>query len=306
MNNRIVTLVGATGYLGEKIASELIAGGTNVRALVRKTANRSNLQKLGVTDFVTGDMMDPVSLNSALAATPKADAVISCAAGYTSHTKGDTPKIDTIGYRNLINAAKAADIPRFVLISILECDKAAEVPHFYHKFLVEQYLRAMDQPFIALRAGAFLDQAKDMVYGKVSKGVYPDFLPGVSMGRIYTGDLARYAAMAATMVPDNELGQSVDVGWDKPASGEDIANAFSKALGKSVVAKPAFPGIVSTLILPVLGTFSPSMKDMQSMMKWIQSGEYFSKNTQKQKQLFSDLPTAEEAVRRYCAAKKLI
>lgn len=306
MNKKIVTLAGATGYLGEKIATELLAQGAHVRALVRATSNRTRLEKLGVTDFVTGDMMDPASLKKALAQSPKADSVIASAAGYTGHTKGDNPKTDTEGYRNLADATKAANISRFVLISILECDKAPEVPHFYHKHLVEKYLKEIGQPFIALRAGAFLDQAKDFVLPKVQKGIYPAFVTGVSLGMIYTADLARYAAQAAISIPDSESGITVDVGWDKPVSGEDLAEAFSKVLGKKVVSKPAFPGFVVNLILPVAGMFNPGMKDMLSMIKWIKTGVYKSKNTQKQKELFSDLPTVEEAVRRYCRDKKLI
>ena len=53
-------------------------------------------------------MMDPDSLKKALAQNPKADAVIASAAGYTGHTKGDSPKTDTEGYRNLADAAKSS------------------------------------------------------------------------------------------------------------------------------------------------------------------------------------------------------
>jgi len=306
MNKKIVILAGATGFLGEKIAKELIAQDTHVRALVRATSNRTKLEKLGITDFVTGDMMDPGSLEKALAQSPKADAVVASAAGYTRHTKGDNPKTDTDGYKNLADATKAANISRFVLLSILECDKAPEVPHFYHKHLIEKYLREIGQPFIALRAGAFLDQAKDFVLPKVQKGIFPALVTGVSLGMIYTGDLARYIAMAATSVPDSELGITVDVGWDQPVSGEDLSEAFSKVLGKKVVSKPAFPGFVVNIALPVIGIFNPGIRDMHSMLKWIRTGVYKSKNTQKQKELFSDLPTVEEAVKRYCIANNLI
>ena len=306
MRKKIVILAGATGFLGEKIAKELIAQGAHVRALVRATSNRTKLEKLGITDFVTGDMMDRASLEKALAQSPKADAVVASAAGYTGHSKGDNPKTDTDGYRNLADATKAANISRFVLLSILECDKAPEVPHFYHKHLIEKYLREIGQPFISLRAGAFLDQANDFVLPKVQKGIFPELVTGVSLGMIYTGDLARYVAMAAISVPESELGITVDVGWDKPVSGEDLAEAFSKVLGKKVVNKPAFPGFIVNIVLPVIGIFNPGIRDMHSMVKWIETGVYKSKNTQKQKELFSDLPTVEEAVRRYCKDKKLV
>ncbi len=36
------------------------------------------------------------------------------------------------------------------------------------------------------------------------------------------------------------------------------------------------------------------------MIKWVNTGIYVSKNTQRQKTLFGDLPTIEKVVRRYC------
>jgi uncharacterized protein YbjT (DUF2867 family) len=306
MEKKNVLLVGGTGYLGEKIARELVGQGAHVKALIRSGSNKSNLVKLGISDFVTADMMNPVSLTIAISHKPKPDVIVASAAGYTRHSKGDNQKTDTAGYRNLINAAKAEKIPRFVLISILECEKAPEVPHFFHKFLVEQYLKAVDQPYIVLRAGAFLDQAKDYVYQRVPKGIYPVFVPGVSYGMICTNDLARYTAMAAVSLPDTALDSTIDVGWDRPVSGEDVAEAFSKILGKKVVSKPAIPPFVSNVVLPFIGNFDERTRDMSSMMKWIKTGAYKSKNTSKQAELFSDLPTPEEAVRRYCKDKKMI
>ncbi len=306
MDKKIVLLVGASGYLGEKTAKELISQGAHVRAMVRTTSNRARLEKLGITDFVNADMLNPDSLTRALASSPLADAVVASAAGYTGHSKGDSPKTDTEGYKNLVNAVKAAGISRFVFLSILECDKATGVPHFYHKHLVEKYLKEKGQPFISLRPGAFLDQAKDLVLPKVKNGIFPALVPGVSLGMIYTADLARYLAMSAINVPDTELGSTVDVGWDKPVSGEDLAEAFSKVLGKKVVSKPAFPSFAVNFVLPLAGLFNSGARDMISMIKWIKTGVYVSKNTRKQKELFSDLPTAEEAVRRYCLDQKLI
>jgi uncharacterized protein YbjT (DUF2867 family) len=306
MNKKVVTVAGATGSLGLKIVRALIEKDAHVRALVRATSNRKELGKLGVADFVVGDMLDHASLIRALSANPKADAIIASAAGYTRHTKGDSPKTDTEGYRNLVDATKAAGISRFVLISILECDKAASVPHFYHKHLVEKYLQEKGQPFIALRAGAFLDQARDFVKARIQKGVFPAFVPDAAYGMIYTPDLARYAAIAATSVPETALNIAVDVGWDRPATGASVADAFSKVLGKPIIAKPAFPSFLTNVVMPFFGLFVPGLKDMNEMMKWIGSGVYTSKNTQKQKELFGDLPTIEEAVRRYCKDRNLV
>jgi hypothetical protein len=45
---------------------------------------------------------------------------------------------------------------------------------------------------------------------------------------------------------------------------------------------------------------------MYEMIKWIDTGIYISKNTQKQKELFGDLPTVEESVKQYCRDRGLI
>ncbi len=219
MEKKTVLVVGGTGTLGLKIVKALIDQGANVRALVRSGSNRANLESLGVNDFVAGDMMDPESLKAAFAYGPKADAIVASAAGYTGHTKGDSSKTDTIGYRNLVDAAKEAGIQRFVLLSILECDIAKSVPHFHNKYLIEEYLKEKKQPYIALRAGAFLDQPRDFVLPELNKGFYPAFFPGVSLGMIYTPDLARYMAIAALNLPDSALWSSVDVGWETSANG---------------------------------------------------------------------------------------
>jgi uncharacterized protein YbjT (DUF2867 family) len=307
VDNPIVTVVGATGTLGGHIVEALLERGAHVRAMVRATSDRTRLEALGVTDFVVADLNDPASLQRIMAVEPVATAVVASAAGFTGHsalTKGDNSRADTDGYRSLVDATRSAGVPRFILISILECDKAPGVPHFYQKFETERYLAEKGQPYLALRAGAFLDRAKDIVPDKVRNGVFPDILPGVPMALTYSRDLARYAAQAALDVPNSALNKSVDIGSDVPATGTMVAAAFTRVLGKPVIAKPVFPRIVFTM-LPLVARFVPRLRDNLSVLKWLRNGSYVSHDTQKQKQLFGDLPTIEETVARYCADKGL-
>ena len=212
MDVKKVVVVGATGNLGSKIVKSLIEQGAAVTAMVRATSNRTKLEQLGVRNFVVGDLMDKASLSEALSPAYGFDAVIASAAGYTRHSKGDSAETDTIGYRNLVDATKDAGIPRFVLISILESDKAVSVPHFHNKYRIEKYLQEKQQPYIALRPGAFFDWSDDFMVKRISKGTIPLFFSGAKYGTVYTPDLARYAAMAAVSVPDTELNTSIDIG----------------------------------------------------------------------------------------------
>ena len=307
MEPRIVTVVGASGTLGASIVQALLERGVRVRAMVRATSNRAKLESLGVTDFVVADLNDPASLQRAVTAEPRAEAVIASAAGFTVHsrrTKGDNSRTDTQGYKNLVDAAKTANLPRLILISILECDKAPGVPHFRQKLMTEQYLAEKGQPYLALRAGAFLDRARDVVAVQVPKGVFPDIVPGVAMSMIYSLDLARYAVQAALDAPVSALNQSVDVCCEVPATGSMVAAAFTRALGRQVVAKPVFSRLVLAAT-PLLVLFVPSLKDGIAVLAWIRKGGYVSRDTQTQKALFGQPPTIDDVVARYCRDKGL-
>jgi uncharacterized protein YbjT (DUF2867 family) len=309
METRIVAVVGASGTLGSEIVRALIEKGARVRALVRATSDRTKLASLGVTEFVVADLMDPASLQWALTAEPRAEAVVASAAGFSAHTartKGDNSRTDTEGYRNLVDAAKNAGLPRIVLISILECDKAPKVPHFTQKFVTEKYLAEKRQPYLALRAGAFLDRAQDVVAPKVRKGIFPDIVPGVALDMIYSPDLARYAAQAALDVPASALNQSVDVCCNVPVTGPMVAAAFTRVLGRPVVAKPVFPPIL-VAILPLAAWFVPPLlRDQIAVLAWLRKGAYVSHERQKQKGLFGEPPTIEDSVARYCRDKGLV
>jgi uncharacterized protein YbjT (DUF2867 family) len=254
------------------------------------------------------DLRDASSLQRAMTTEPQAEAVIASAAGFsahTAHTKGDNSRTDTEGYRNLVDATKNAGVPRVVLISILECDKAPDVPHFSQKFATEKYLAEKRQPYLALRAGAFLDRAQDVVAPKVRKGVFPDIVPGLALDMIYSPDLARYAAEAALDLPASALNQSVDVCCDVPATGPMVAAAFTRVLGRPVVAKPVVPPLLVAM-LPLVARFVPRLRDQIAVLAWIQKGGYVSHERQKQKDLFGELPTVEDSVARYCRDKGLI
>ena len=108
-----VLVAGATGQTGRLIVSELLAGGYEVRALVRDEAKARQL--LGdKVELVKGDIKDPATLPSAFAGT---DAVIS-AVGARGAKGPDRPEaIDYQGVKNLVDAAVANRSQQFVLVS---------------------------------------------------------------------------------------------------------------------------------------------------------------------------------------------
>src|SRR5213083_3573382 len=184
-----VLVVGATGDLGGRVVDALLARGKRVRALVREGTDPSRLAAKGV-EIARGDMLDPASLERAMSG---CSAVVTTAAGYTRRRKGDSlEKVDDLGNRNLVDAAKKMGIRGFVFTSILTCDQARDVPHFWQKKLIEDYLERSGVPFVALRPGAFL-----------GGGSARFFLRGLQKGRMMTvgSPTVRWTTSTPTMSP---------------------------------------------------------------------------------------------------------
>ncbi|MBT2250556.1 SDR family oxidoreductase [Arthrobacter sp. BHU FT2] len=286
-----VLVIGGTGMLGGQVVTALVDRGKPVRALVRPGSDASRLESLGV-EIARGDMLDPRSLDQAMAGV---DAVVTSAAGYTRHRKGDTAATDTEGNSNLAAAASRAGVRRFVLTSILTCDETPQVPHFWHKKLMEDHLESLGVPFVALRPGAFLDQVTRFGGDPVAKGRLMWFgSPTIPMTFVLTRDLAGYLADAVD-APGIE-GQRIDIGWDRPVRMKDVADLLGRLTGRKIKVRSTPVGVLKAAGL-VAGRFTPMVKDMASMIEWFQTGRYVA-NTGRQREVFGPPPTAEDAVAR--------
>ena len=286
-----VLVVGGTGHLGTQVVAELISRGKHVRALVRPGSDATRLEAAGLA-IARGDMMD---LDSLVRAMDGADSVITTAAGYTRHSKGDTPQIDTVGNSNLAEAAGRTRVRRFVLTSILTCDQTPHVPHFWHKKLAEDRLEELGVPFVALRPGAFLDQVTRFGGDPFSNGRLTWLGSSrVPLTFVLTADLAGYLAAATDAVGID--GQRIDIGWDRPVSMEEVARISGRLLGTRMRVR-TIPSGLFRAVGTVLGPVSPVVKDMAAMASWFQSGRYVA-HTARQREVFGAVPTAEDAIAR--------
>lgn len=284
-----VLVVGATGDLGGRVVAALLARGKPVRALVREGTDPSKLAAQGV-EIVRGDMMDPPSLDRAMQG---ASAVVTSAAGYTRRRKGDSLRTDDVGNRNLVDAAKRAGVQRFVFTSILTCDLAKDVPHFWQKKLIEDHLEASGVPFVALRPGAFLGGGGGGFWARMlkSRKVFRFAPPGVRMTFIHPDEVARALAMAVD--EPRAAGRRIDLGSDRPLSSEEVASLFGSILGKPV---KVGGGGAMMAIFRFMALFSKGAADMFEMIHYFGTGKYVA-DTTAQAELFGPVPKVEDAAR---------
>jgi uncharacterized protein YbjT (DUF2867 family) len=273
------------------VVTELLGRGRPVRALVRPGSDATRLEQAGA-EIARGDMMDLPSLRLAM---DGADAVVSTAAGYTRHSKGDTDEIDTIGNSNLAQAASQTGVRRFVLTSILTCDQTPQVPHFWHKKVAEDRLEQQGVPFVSLRPGAFLDMVTQMGGDPFAKRRLMWFGSAtVPLTFVLTADLAGYLAEAVD-APGVE-GQRIDIGWDRPVSVSELAQISGDLLGEPIRVRTVPSPLIDTAA-GVIGRFNPMVADLSEMLRWFRTGRYVADPT-RQGEVFGPVPTAEDAVGR--------
>ena len=108
-------VTGATGFVGAAVARALDAAAWQVRVLVRGGSNRSNLQQLEA-DVVEGDLADTAALARALQGCA---GLFHVAADYRLGARDPAPlyRTNVEGTRNILNAARAAGVPRIVYTS---------------------------------------------------------------------------------------------------------------------------------------------------------------------------------------------
>ena len=111
-----VLVVGATGFVGQQVATQLRAGRHDVRALIRGGASHPKAPALGKhgIEIVAGDLTDAASLANACSGM---DVVITTATSMPNTSAELLENVDRRGGLALIEAAERARVKRFVYTS---------------------------------------------------------------------------------------------------------------------------------------------------------------------------------------------
>jgi uncharacterized protein YbjT (DUF2867 family) len=160
-----VVIFGGTGATGLEIVKQLRAKQEPVTVVVRPTSNVEPLKALGLQTLVA-DAFDPAALAKALEGR-RFRAAISTIGTTKRDSKERRP--DYEANRNVIDAAKAAGIPRFVLITVIGTGDSAGSEPFAAGYCLrdvialkdkaEQHLRASGLTYTIIRPGGLGDGA---------------------------------------------------------------------------------------------------------------------------------------------------
>jgi NADH dehydrogenase len=153
----VILVAGGTGTLGRLLIPRLVARGETVRVLTRGRTGSD--EGLGV-ELVTGDVRDRASIDRAMAGVRT---VISAIQGFGGPGAGGVRAIDGQGNANLIAAAEAAGVDRFILLSIGQASRDHPSELFRVKAETEERLRASGLTWTIVRPTAYQETWLDLV-----------------------------------------------------------------------------------------------------------------------------------------------
>lgn len=223
-------VVGATGLLGSEICRLLTAEGKPARALVRPTSDQSKVAQLESfnVEIARGDLKQRSSLDAAFRG---ASTVISTASSTLSRQEGDSIQtVDLEGQLSLIDAAKAANVSRFALISFPHVD--VEFPLQTAKRMVEDHLKSSGLTYTILRPTFFMEvwlspalgfdaaNAQAQIYGSGENKI----------SWISYKDVAKFAI--ASLDNSEARNAVIELGGAEALSPLEVVQIFEKAKGR--------------------------------------------------------------------------
>ncbi|HEO9718349.1 TPA: SDR family oxidoreductase [Morganella morganii subsp. morganii] len=218
----MIAITGATGLLGQHVIENLLqtvpAG--QIVAIVRNPAKGASLSRKGIS-VRQADYNDEASLIRALQGVEKLLLISSSEIGQrvTQH-------------RNVINAAKSANVKFIAYTSLLHADTSPLSLHTEH-VETEKMLADSGILYTLLRNGWYTENYLASVPAALEHGV---FIGAAGDGKIASAARADYAAVAARVISeDGHAGKVYELAGDEAWTLSHLAKELTEQSGKSVV-----------------------------------------------------------------------
>ena len=143
-------ILGGTGTLGRQIVLQALTKGYQVRCVVRNFRKANFLKEWGA-ELVYGDLMYPETLPPCL----KGITAVIDASTSRLEEPDSLKKVDWDGKLHLIDAAKAANIKRFIFFSVQNVEQFETIPLMKLKYGIERRLKKSNIPYTIFRLTGF-------------------------------------------------------------------------------------------------------------------------------------------------------
>src|SRR5436190_6520848 len=159
-----VVIAGGHGQIARRLARLLVAEGDRVRGLIRSADHAADLEADGTDPFVCD--LETASVDELAAAVETADAVVFAAGAGPGSGAERKWAMDRDGAINLLEAARAADVSRYVIVSSIGAESPPEGDDVFSVYLrakaeADQAVISSDRDWTVVRPGGLTDEPGD-------------------------------------------------------------------------------------------------------------------------------------------------
>ncbi len=218
-----ILITGATGIIGTEVATQLVARGAPVRALVRDPY-RARLP--GGVVPVRGNLLDVPSLRAAMSGIR------------TLFLADDGVPDEMTRVMIALNLAREAGIERIVYLSVIHSDVYVNVPHFAGKYAVERMIEGMRLPATILQPAYFINNDRNLRDALLGFGVYPMPIGAKGLAMVDARDVAEVAALELLRrerSPRPLPLERIELVGPENLTGPIVADIWSTALNRPVI-----------------------------------------------------------------------
>ena len=231
----MILVTGGTGFVGSNIVRLLVKKGQKVRCLVRESSPRNVLDGLDV-EFCTGDILVPDTLKETL---QDIDTVIHLV-GIIKEIGGATfERIHTEGTKNVLEAARNAEIKKYIHMSALGTRSGGLSRYHKTKWLAEEAVRNSGLKYVILRPSIICgadDEFVNMFAKMIRQTFITRIIPVIGKGEsrmqpIYVGDVAHCFVEAA--INENISNKTYEICGPDAISFNEILDTIMKVMQKA-------------------------------------------------------------------------
>jgi NADH dehydrogenase len=237
-----VFVTGATGFVGRAVVHALRADGLKVRCLVRR-GSEHDLRGLEAIERVEGDVLSRQTLDEGIAG---CDAVVHLVGIIREHPSRNVTfeHIHVDGTLNVVAAAAAANVRRYLHMSALGTSATARARYHQTKWLAEEAVRASALPWTIFRPSVIYGEGDGLVSMLANMVEKLPVVPVIGEGKqklqpVPVEQVAEGFTRALTR-PET-VKQTYEIGGPDAVTMVELIDAIGGALGHARVRKIFLP-----------------------------------------------------------------
>ena len=265
-----VFVTGATGFVGRVVVHALRADGVKVRCLVRR-GSEHDLKGLEAIERVEGDILARQTLDEGMAG---CDAVVHLVGIIREHPgrRVTFERIHVDGTLNVLAAATAANVRRYLHMSALGTSVSARSQYHQTKWLAEEAVRASALAWTIFRPSVIYGKGDGLVSMLARMVEKLPVVPVVGEGRqrVQPVPVEQVAeGFRRALARPETVKQTYEVGGPDAVSMVDLIDAIGTALGRPRVRKVHLPlGLMRIAAAPLQSVPSfPLTTDQIAMLE---------------------------------------